>query len=38
MKESQIKLQKKLDEGKRIYKEKISKSFQSNNMKDVWNT
>ena len=37
MKESQDKLKKKIDEGKRNYKEKISKSFQSNDMKDVWN-
>merc|ERR1712130_477514 len=36
MKVSQIKLDQKIKEGKRKYKEKISKSFQSNNMKDVW--
>ena len=37
MVEAQRKLEKKIKEGKEQYKNKISKSFQSNDMKDVWN-
>ena len=36
MTEAQKKLDKKIKEGKENYKNKISESFKSNDMKDVW--